>query len=156
MSMKVREIMTRDVEACAGGTDLATAAGIMWRNDCGIVPVVEEPNRKVIGLITDRDICMACSTRNLRPSEITVEEVITGEVHACTETDDVKSVLRTMAERKVRRLPVLTNHGTLVGMLSISDVARHTPRTRGRASDAIGPADLVNAYRSICEQLQPA
>jgi CBS domain-containing protein len=154
--MKVREIMTRDVEACTGDADLARAAGIMWRNDCGIIPVVEELNRKVIGLITDRDICMACSTRNLRPSEITVGEVITGEVHACTETDDLKSALRTMAEQKVRRLPVVTNHGTLVGMLSISDVARHTPRTRGRASDAIGPADLVNAYRSICEQLQPA
>ena len=66
--MKVREIMTRDVEACAAGTDLAVAAGIMWRNDCGIVPVVEGPNRKVIGLIPDRDICMACSMRKLRPS----------------------------------------------------------------------------------------
>lgn len=154
--MKVREIMTRDIEACGGATDLATAAGIMWRNDCGIVPVVDEPDRKVIGLITDRDICMACATRDRRPSEITVGEVITAQIYACAEADDVKSALRTMAERKVRRLPVVTNHGTLVGILSLNDVVRHMPHTRARATEAITPAELLKAYSSICEHMQPA
>jgi len=154
--MKVRDIMTRDVEACAGTTDLATAAMIMWRNDCGVVPVVIEPHRKVIGLLTDRDICIACATRNRRPEEITAEEVMTGQVHACTEPEDVKSALRTMADKKVRRLPVVTNHGTLVGMLSLNDIVRHTQLGRGRSTDAITPADVLKAYVSICEHLQPA
>lgn len=154
--MKVRDIMTRDVEACSGTTDLATAAMILWRNDCGVVPVVIEPHRKVIGLLTDRDICMACATRNRRPSEITAEEVITGHVYACAEPDDVKAALRTMAEKKVRRLPVVTNHGTLVGMLSLNDVVRHTQLGRGRATEAITPSDVLKAYSSICEHLQPA
>jgi CBS domain-containing protein len=154
--MKVREIMTRDVEACTGTTDLGAAAMILWRNDCGIVPVVIEPHRKVIGLLTDRDICMACATRNRRPSEIRAEEVITGHVYACAENDDVKSALRTMGEKKVRRLPVVTNHGTLVGMLSLNDVVRHTQITRGRATETIPPSEVLKAYSSICEHLQPA
>ncbi len=66
--MKVQSIMTRDVEACTAETNLADAAMIMWRNDCGVVPVVEEPDRRVIGLITDRDICMAVATKDRRAS----------------------------------------------------------------------------------------
>ena len=155
-TMKVQDIMTRDAEACSASGDLATAAMIMWRNDCGVVPVVEEPHRRVIGLLTDRDICMACATQNRRASEISVGEVITGQVYACAPKDDVKIALRTMAERKVRRLPVIGADGALVGMLSLNDVVLHTQRAGGRVAGAITPADVLDAYQSICEHLQPA
>ena len=154
--MKVQDIMTRDVEACVETTDLAAAATIMWRNDCGIVPVVEEPDRRVIGLITDRDICMACATRNRPPAEIRVGDVITRQVHGCAAGDDVKTTLRTMADQKVRRLPVIGANGALVGMLSLNDVVLHTQRSGSRVAGAIMASDVLNAYHSICEHLQPA
>lgn len=155
--MKVQEIMTRDVEACTADTDLAAVATIMWRNDCGVVPVVAEPDRRVIGIITDRDICMACSTRDRRPAEIRAGDVVTGQVHSCTPREDVKTALRTMAEQKVRRLPVIGPRGALLGMLSLNDIVLHAQqRTGARTTGAVTPADVLEAYRSICEHLQPA
>jgi len=154
--MKVQEIMTRDVEACSVDSDLATAAAIMWRNDCGVVPVVEEPDRRVIGVITDRDICMACATRDRRPAEIRVAEVMSGQVFSCTPRGEVKTALRTMAEQRVRRLPVIGPRGALVGILSLKDIVLHAQRGGTRTTGAITPADVLDAYRSICEQLQPA
>jgi CBS domain-containing protein len=153
--MKVQSIMTRDVEACTAETSLADAAMIMWRNDCGVVPVIAEPDRKVIGLITDRDICMGIATKNRLASEISVSEVMTGRTYACTVTEDVKSALRTMAERKVRRLPVIGKEGSLVGMLSLNDVVLHT-QLHARSTASLTPADVLETYHSICEHLQPA
>ena len=155
-TMKVQEIMTRDVEACTAATDLATAAMAMWRNDCGVVPVVEEPHRRVIGLITYRVICMACATKYRPASEIPVGEVMTGKVHSCAAADGVKAALRTMAENKVRRLPVIGANGALVGMLSLNDIVLHTQRAGGRVAGAITPSDVLEAYQSICEHMQPA
>ncbi len=153
--MKVQSIMTRDVEACTAETNLADAAMIMWRNDCGVVPVVEEPDRRVIGLITDRDICMAVATKDRRASEISVGEVVTCKVHACAISDDVKSALRTMADRKVRRLPVIGKGGALVGMLSLNDVVLHT-QLHAKGATALTAADVLDTYHSICEHLQTA
>ena len=153
--MKVQSIMTRDVEACTAGANLADAAMIMWRNDCGVVPVVEEPHRRVVGLITDRDICMAVATKHRPASEICVGEVMTGNVYSCTLAEDVKGALRTMAEKRVRRLPVIGKEGSLVGMLSLNDVVLHTqPHAKGAA--ALTAAELLETYQSICEHLQTA
>ena len=66
--MKVREVMTSEVEICDPGHDLAAAAMIMWRRDCGAVPVVEPESNRALGVITDRDICMALATRHRQAS----------------------------------------------------------------------------------------
>lgn len=58
--------MTKAVESCGGHTDLANAAMIMWRKDCGIVPVIEPDTDEVVGVVADRDICMAVATRHRR------------------------------------------------------------------------------------------
>src|SRR5512144_872411 len=102
-AMKVQTIMSRDIEACTTETNLADAAMITWRNDCGVIPVIEEPAREVSVPITDPDICMAVATKHRIAADIAVGEVMTGKVYACTVAEDVKSALRTMAERKVRR-----------------------------------------------------
>ena len=75
--MKVKEIMTANAKACTPSNSLADAARLMWDNDCGILPVVTEGG-KVIGLITDRDICMAAFTKGRNLSDIAVEDVISG------------------------------------------------------------------------------
>src|SRR5215468_8957166 len=83
--MKVRELMTKGVEACSRDANLSAAAMIMWRMDCGAVPVVND--RHVVGMITDRDICVAVATKHRRAEDITVGEVINGSLHRVSEDD---------------------------------------------------------------------
>ena len=77
--MKVKDVMTAGAKACMPETSLAEAAATMWENDCGALPVVGVEDG-VVGMITDRDICFGATTKNLPPSEVSVGEVITGEV----------------------------------------------------------------------------
>ena len=73
--MRVRELQTSDVKTVRPDTDLAAVAKLMWDGDCGAVPVVTD-DREVVGMITDRDICIATATRSKAPAEIRASEVI--------------------------------------------------------------------------------
>jgi CBS domain-containing protein len=103
--MKVKDLMTNEVKVCDLNSSLAQAAKLMWDNDCGILPVLKDGS-EIVGLITDRDICMAAATKDRNIASISVAEVITGEVYSTRPEDDVHSALKTMQEHKVRRLPV--------------------------------------------------
>ncbi|HVP15180.1 MAG TPA: CBS domain-containing protein [Terriglobales bacterium] len=147
--MKVREIMCHEVASCRWSTNLAEAARTMWSNDCGAVPVVDDSNR-VVGMITDRDICMAAATRGRRAAEITVGDVITGMLHSVSPDDDVREALEVMKDQQVRRLPVTGRNGELAGMLSLNDVILNVSVPRRRtANAAITPADVVETLRAI-------
>src|SRR5947199_9628145 len=104
--MLVESLMTRDAESARPESTLAEAAAVMWRRDCGIVPVTDEGGR-VVGVVTDRDICMALSMRGQRAAEVRVSEVMARGVETCTPVDDVREALEAMARRQVRRLPVV-------------------------------------------------
>jgi CBS domain-containing protein len=123
----------------------------MWRNDCGVVPVVED-GRRVTGLITDRDICMAVATRDRLAREIPVSEVCAWQVHACAPQDDVKTALRTMAERQVRRLPVIDRERGLIGILSLHDIVRRATPTRGRGATGISHEDVMGVLKAMAEE----
>jgi CBS domain-containing protein len=120
--MKVRDIMTTTVVSCRKDTDVATAAKLMLEGRLGILPVVDEHGR-VAGIITDRDIAMAVGSRQRNAAHIAVYEAMSGHVRACFADDDIGAALKVMAERRVRRLPVLDHDGHLAGILSIDDVA---------------------------------
>jgi len=126
--MKVKELMTTDVKRCSPETNLAAAARIMWEGDCGAVPVTDERDR-VVGVITDRDICIAAATRPRTEGEIPVKEVISRALYTCAPGDDVRAALETMKTRKIRRLPVVDPGGRLIGIVSIHDIAVQ-PRSR--------------------------
>ena len=87
--MRVQDLMTWDPEACTPHHDLAHAAMIMWRRDCGIVPVVEGGTNKLIGVITDRDICMATATKGRTPAAITVGDVMSKKPTTCLPGDEL-------------------------------------------------------------------
>ena len=152
--MKVREVMTTDAKVCTLTDNLSVAAGLMWENDCGILPVVAEGG-KVIGLITDRDICMAATLKNQRLSNIPVEEVISGDVYACKPDDDIRDALKSMQDHKVRRLAVVGNDGKLEGILSMNDVVLKAEEAREKKAPELSYGDVVNTYRSICQHRQP-
>ena len=145
--MKVNEIMTPNAKAIWLTESLADAAKLMWENDCGVLPVIKDA-RKVIGVITDRDICMAVAMRDTNPSSVSVEEVMTGQVYSVNSEDNIDQALQTMQEHKVRRLPVVNAEGELEGILSMNDVVLNAK------SSKIGPvayADVVKTYQAICE-----
>ena len=152
--MKVQEVMSRNPKVCTLGDNLSAAAGLMWENDCGILPVVAEGG-KVVGLITDRDICMAANLKNQRLSNLAVEDVISGDVYACKAEEDIRSALEIMQENKVRRLPVIAADGTLQGILSINDVVLRANEPKGKKAPELSYGDVVNTYKSICQHRSP-
>ena len=135
--MKVRDVMRRDAAVCGPDNNLAAVAETMWKRDVGVVPVVDGRGRAV-GMITDRDVCIAVGTRHRMAADIAVEEVMSTDLASVRPEEDLDDAQEQMRRRKVRRLPVLETDGTLVGILSIDDLAA----TAGGA-----PVDL--SYREV-------
>jgi len=123
--MRVQDVMMRTPASCRPETNLGAAVELLWERNCGMLPVVDAM-QKVIGVVTDRDLSVAMGTRNRLPGEITVGNVMGEEVYTCSPQDDIHSALETMASRKIRRLPVVSQHGLLEGILSMDDVILHT------------------------------
>jgi CBS domain-containing protein len=146
--MKVKDIMIHPVQSCGPETNLSAAAMMMWDSDCGVLPVVNFEG-KVIGMITDRDICMAAATKHRPAAEITVFETITGQVHACAPGDDIHVALETMAKHQVRRLPVVDDSGLLAGLVSMNDIVLRAGEAKGWRAAAISCEDLVRTLKAI-------
>ena len=142
--MQVKDIMTRNPKFCRVDSNLAEAAELLWSTNCGALPVLDEQG-KPIGMVTDRDICIAVGTRNLRPSEVEVGQVAVWRLFACTPEHDVQAALATMKAEKVRRLAVL-QEGALEGILSLNDIALHATKRQGDLSDA----DVADTLKAIC------
>ena len=128
--MRVKEVMTTSPRACAIGSSANEAAQIMWEQDCGSVPVVDNAGCPV-GIVTDRDICMAAYFRGAPLSAIPIAEVMSHDVCTCGPETDVNEAEERMRSWRVRRLPVVNNHGSLVGMLSLGDLAQGVSRNGG-------------------------
>jgi CBS domain-containing protein len=151
--MKVKEVMTPDPKAIWLTESLADAAQLMWENDCGVLPIIKD-GRKVVGVITDRDICMATAMKQANPTGISVEEVMTGLVYSVSPEDEVAQALRTMQEHRIRRLPVITAEGELEGILSMNDIVLKANATNGKAGQ-IDYGEVVRTYQAICGHPEP-
>lgn len=145
--MKVRDMMRHSPKSCSPMTNLAAATEMLWSCGCGALPVTDSGGG-VLGIITDRDICVALGTRDRRPSELVARQVMSQDASTCRTSDEIHAALRTMQARKVRRLPVLNQAGKLEGILCMSDLilaARH--------DDGSGPAlsyeDVMNTLKGI-------
>lgn len=150
--MKAKDVMTPNVQTCMPETSLATAAMMMWESDCGVLPVVNVSD-KVVGMITDRDICMGAASKHRDPSTIAVSEVISGDTYSCKVNDDVRAALTTMKEKRVRRLPVIDAQGKLRGILSINDVVLRA-RESGKKLD-LSYGDVIKTFQSLCAHRVP-
>jgi CBS domain-containing protein len=145
--MKVKEVMTREVKTCAPETDLAAAARSMWMRNCGILPVVDDKG-EVVGVITDRDVCIATGCRRRDPATILVSEAMTGQVHSCSPETDLREALQLMQQKQVRRLPVIDVAGKLCGILSMDDVALKV-KPDAKAPEP-GAREIHATLKSIC------
>lgn len=145
--MRVHQLMSRPAVTCRMTSDLAAVAMMMWRHDCGVIPVVDDAER-LVGLVTDRDICMALATRHRRPEELNAANVMRKEVFTVEPHQDVREAMRLMAKEQVRRLPVLLEDRRLAGMLSVNDLVLNI-RSRARAGSEPTATDVLETLQAI-------
>ncbi|MEV4348674.1 CBS domain-containing protein [Actinoplanes sp. NPDC049596] len=131
-----RDIMTPDVTCVGEKETLADAAKKMADLGVGSLPICGEDNR-LKGVVTDRDIVVKAVAKGRNPAEVTAGELGEGKPVTIGADDDAADILRTMAQHKVRRLPVIDGH-QLIGIVAVADVARALPdRPVGDLIDAI-------------------
>jgi len=145
--MKVSEIVVRDIASCRADDSLAEAARIMWDRDCGVVPVTDEEG-SLCGIITDRDICMAALLQGLPLSQVSVQQSMSRDVHACGPDDDVNSVHALMRESQIRRVPVV-DENRLVGIVSLNDLAMRAV-SGGRNATPSARLQVAETLAAIC------
>lgn len=134
--MNVAEIMTRDVATCRTTDNGNRAAQLMWERRCGSVPVVDEVGR-VVGIITDRDVCMAGYTQGKRLDAIPVVTAMSRQVQHCLPSASIEEAEDLMMAHGIHRLVVVDSEGVLCGLVSIDDIAR-----TGAQWDGKGEIDL--------------
>jgi CBS domain-containing protein len=132
--MKVKDAMTRDVRMTRPDQRIRDAALLMAELDIGVLPV--EENDRLIGMITDRDITVRAVAEGHGP-ETPIRTVMTREVLYCFEDQTVDEVTQNMADKRVRRMPVMNRQKRLVGILSLGDLAQYE-QAQDEAGEALG------------------
>jgi CBS domain-containing protein len=158
---QVSQLMTRPVVSCRQSDPLEQAARLMWERDCGCLPVVADgEGARLVGMITDRDICMSAFLQGRNLKELPVVAAMAPAVRVCRPEDTIREAENVMATAGVRRLPVVDPDGQLVGLLSMADIARHAARvpeaqgefstlgvTLARVTRPRRPAEIVGSDR---------
>ncbi len=155
--MTVENIMTRDVTCCGPDETLDRAAQIMWERDCGCVPVLSDG--RVVGMITDRDCCMAAYTKGQPLSAIRVGDAMAREVRFCGPREGLATVEERMREYQIRRMPVIEDDGRLVGIVSLNDLALAAERGRGQTgfpttAEIFDTLAVISHHRGRPQQLE--
>jgi CBS domain-containing protein len=128
--MQVNELMSHYAKHCRPDETLAGAARLMWDYDCGAIPVVDD-ELHVVGMISDRDICMAAMHGGRPLHEMHVVDAMSRSLVHCRAWDPIEEALEAMAVARVRRLPVVDAAGRLTGIISLADLAVAAERARG-------------------------
>ena len=144
--------LMRAARSCRSSDTVNEAARLMWELDCGAVPVTD-PSGHVVGIVTDRDICMAIYTRGQPLTAPTVDSVMCKDVAVAFLNDSVENVASLMRQRQVRRVPVV-DHGRLVGIISLADIAQHLQFNAGFS--AVVSIELARTLAAISEPRRPA
>jgi len=140
----VRDVMTSNPRTVSDKDSVLNAARIMRDEDTGVVPVVD--GKKIIGLVTDRDIVVRGIADGKDMKSLKVNEVMTKQVRTVNEDASVKEVLDVMSGAQIRRVPVVNRNNELVGIVSMKDVATETKHADSKVGDTVekisrGPAN---------------
>ncbi|MGH2379357.1 MAG: CBS domain-containing protein [Candidatus Limnocylindria bacterium] len=122
--MKAKDVMTKEVATLGPQATLGEAATLMRQEDCGSIPIVE--GTRLVGIVTDRDIVIRAVAAGKDPRTTSVSEVMSADPVVISPDTDVDEAAAVMAERQVRRLPVVED-GKLAGILVIGQIARREP-----------------------------
>ena len=135
---RVGDLMRKDVSACREDQAMNEAARIMWERDCGFVPVVaSDDSGKLVGVVTDRDLCMAAYTRGKSLAELCVADAMSRDVRTCTPEDPLSRAETEMRVSRVRRLPVVDEQQHIYGVVTLDDLLRHLGSDADRLADTV-------------------
>jgi CBS domain-containing protein len=134
-----RDVMTREPACCQPTDSLVSVAELMKTQDVGAVPVVDGAGRKLVGMVTDRDIVVKGLAGGRSADQATVRDVMSTDVVTCREDDDVDDAVSRMSSRKIRRVPIVDGNGALQGIIAQADIATriHRDKTTGELVEAI-------------------
>lgn len=121
----VSDIMTTDVQVIAPEKSLRDAARLMQTLEVGALPVCA--GERLLGMLTDRDITVRGLAMDLDPDSTAVSDVMSTDLHFCTEEQDAEEVMRMMGDKQIRRVPVIDVDRNLVGIVSLGDLALRQP-----------------------------
>lgn len=153
--MKISQIMNRTVKSCRPDDRLSTAAGSMWDNDIGCLPVVDNDGA-VVGVITDRDVCMAAYTQGSPLHVIAVASAMSHIVYSCLDSDSIISAEEVMRSHRVRRLPILDRDGLLTGILSLNDLAIEAERQQTKQARELSEREVAVTLAAVCAHRRPS
>ena len=120
--MKVKEAMHKGVEWVSPDTPVTELAKLMRDHDLGAIPIGE--NDRLVGMVTDRDIvCKGLAKEEFNPRRATARDVMTPQIHCCSEDEDLAKAVQHMKKLKIRRLPVINKSKRMTGMLSLGDIS---------------------------------
>ncbi|HET9328128.1 MAG TPA: CBS domain-containing protein [Candidatus Eisenbacteria bacterium] len=126
--MKVKDIMTSNPAVCTPDTMLPEVARMMVDRDCGQIPVIESgASPRPVGVVTDRDIIVRAVARGMNPLGMTARDVMTSPAVTVTPDTKLEDFAGALAQKRVRRMPVVDDAGSCTGMASQADIAQHAP-----------------------------
>lgn len=123
--MKLKDVMTREVETVRPDATVVEAARKMKDLDVGVIPVCETDNH-VVGMVTDRDICIRVVAEGRDANDARCRDIMSSDVVSCREDDDVRDAAKIMQQRQIRRLAICDSQNRLVGIVSLGDLAVET------------------------------
>ena len=135
--MTCEQVMTRAPKCCVPSDSASRVAKLMKIEDVGGVPVCgSRDSHRLVGFVTDRDLAIQVVAEERDPAITRIQDIMTREPVTCRAGEDLDSALRRMEATQIRRIPVVNDHGELVGIIALADIA-----TRGR--DAQKTAEVV-------------
>jgi CBS domain-containing protein len=129
--MKIVDVMTRDVRVIQPDRTVRDAARLMDEMNVGVLPVCD--GRRLVGMITDRDITVRSTAAGIAPDQHTVREIMTDDVEWCFDDDDVDEIVEIMSRHQIRRIPVVDRGKRLVGIVALGDLATDSEENASRA-----------------------
>lgn len=145
--MNIEKVMSTKIAVSHPGDSLSAAAQLMWEHDCGSILVVDD-DEALVGIITDRDICMAGYIRGRPLHTIAISDTMSNQVFSCSAEDSLETAGQLMADNQVRRIPVVDSDSRPIGVLSLNDIARYA------ASSEIGDGldhEVAHTLAAICQ-----
>jgi CBS domain-containing protein len=150
--MKIEQLMTKVTRTCRSDQSLSEVAHTMWVHDCGCLPVTaEDGSERLLGIITDRDICMVICSGKEPPGGFCAADAMTELVRACNPGDPVSEAIAIMGEARVRRLPVVDDSDRVIGLLSLADLALEAARQATMEKPVISMSEVGALLAAICQ-----
>ena len=145
--MHAEDLMSHPAVTCHVNEPLNVAAQLMWEHDCGAVAVVNDDGT-LVGMVTDRDICMAAYTQGRALDEMLVNTAMCRHLVSTHASESIGNVEQLMARHQIRRIPVIDSDGKPVGIISLNDLARES--VQPDSGMKLGPTKVAHTLAAIC------